>query len=322
MSMTDPHGRHSWSTLMRRGGILAVAAFAVAALVGCEMPGMATPADPAAELPEVEQAGSVLEIAAVRRGDLGDDCDDDDKLTLCDTDNGSTWPETHDGDTFKVTLKFSEKVLVHPLVMRYGVFRVRNGRITSAWARGGSEVVLNHSGYSRTHAKEWVLKVKPRAGYDVRLFYPERPCTNFRAICTNKRTLANFEDVTEKPLDHRIRIDVPWEDPDPPVKQDPPSKLPGAVRNVRLDGTSGGGLLRWRAPATHGGAFITEYRIYRGGCESRHPHKVIRHPDDFWQHGGNNGFYSTYIGFGGPAGVRAVNRYGPGPCEDTDDDDE
>ena len=198
MSMTDPHGRHSWSTLMRRGGILAVAALAMAALVGCEMPGMATPADPAAELPEVEQAGSVLEIAAVRRGDLGDDCDDDDKLTLCDTDNGSTWPESHDGDTFTVTLKFSEEVLVHPLVMRYGVFRVRNGRITSAWARGGSEVpCYTILATQESHADEWVLKVKPRAGYDVRLFYPERPCTNFRAICTGKRTLLITDAKTE-----------------------------------------------------------------------------------------------------------------------------
>ena len=316
MSMTDPHGRHSRSTLMRRGGILAVAALAMAALVGCEMPGMATPADPAAELPEVEQAGSVLEIAAVRSGDLGDDCDNNNKLTLCDTDNGSTWPESHGGDTFTVKLKFSEEILVHPLVMRYGVFRVRNGRITSAWARGGSELVLNNSGYSRTHAKEWVLKVKPRAGYDVRLFYPERPCTNFRAICTSKKTPL-ISNAKPKRLDHRIRIDVPWEDPDAPVvAPDPPSKLPGAVRDLNKRS----GSVRWRAPATHGGAFITEYQIYRSGCESIHPHKVLRHPDDFWQHGGHSGFYGTTIGFHGPVGVRAVNRYGAGPCEDTTPD--
>ena len=191
--MTDPHGRHSWSTLMRRGGIPAVAALAVAALVGCEMPGMATPADPAAELPEVEQAGSVLEIAAVRRGDLGDDCDNNNKLTLCDTDNGSTWPESHGGDTFTVKLKFSEEILVHPLVMRYSVFRVRNGRITSARAVDGAEVPVYVDGYERVRADEWVLKVRPRAGYDVRLFYPERPCTNRRAICTGKRTLTDTD---------------------------------------------------------------------------------------------------------------------------------
>ena len=280
---------------------------------------MATPADPAAELPEVEQAGSVLEIAAVRRGDLGDDCDADDELTLCDTDNGSTWPETHDGDTFTVTLKFSEdspgSSARHEVWRLPGAERPDHERVGTSVAQKWRHTLVAVA-TTRVKADEWVLKVEPRAGYDVRLFYPERPCTNFRAICTGKRTLYNT-DFKPKALDHRIRIDVPWEDPDPPVKQDPPSKLPGAVRNVRLDGTSGGGLLRWRAPATHGGAFITEYRIYRGGCESRHPHKVIRHPDDFWQHGGNNGFYGTYIGFGGPAGVRAVNRYGAGPCEDT-----
>ena len=316
MSMTDPHGRHSRSTLMRRGGILAVAALAMAALVGCEMPGMATPADPAAELPEVEQAGSVLEIAAVRSGDLGDDCDNNNKLTLCDTDNGSTWPESHGGDTFTVKLKFSKEILVHPLVMRYSVFRVRNGRITSARAVDGTEVPVYLDGYKRVRADEWVLKVRPRAGYDVRLFYPERPCTNRRAICTGKRTLTDT-DYRPKRLDHRIRIDVPWENPDAPVvAPDPPSKLPGAVRDLNKRS----GSVRWRAPETHGGAFITEYRIYRGGCESIHPHKVLRHPDDFWQHGGHRGFYGTTIGFGGPVGVRAVNRYGAGPCEDTTPD--
>ena len=141
MSMTDPHGRHSSSTLMRRGGILAVAALAVAALVGCEMPGMATPADPAAELPEVEQAGSVLEIAAVRRGDLGDDCDDGDKLTLCDTDNGSSWPETHGGDEFTVTLKFSEdspgSSARHEVWRLPGAERPDHEREGTGWLSGG-----------------------------------------------------------------------------------------------------------------------------------------------------------------------------------------
>ena len=318
MSMTDPHGQHSWSTLMRRGGILAVAALAVVALVGCEMPGMPTSADPAAELPEVEQAGSVLEIAAVRRGDLGDGCDDDDKLTLCDTDNGSSWPETHGGNEFTVTLKFSEEILVHPLVMKYAVFRVRNGRITRAWARGGSEkeVYPGSGGYTRVKADEWVLKVSPRAGYDVRLFYPERRCTTFRAICTGKRTLYDTS-FRPKALDHRIRIDVPWEDPDPPADPpDPPSKLPGAVRNLarRI------GFVWWRAPETHGGAFITEYRIYRD-CDSVFVDKVLRHPDDFWQHGGHNGSYSTTVAFRGSVGVRAVNRYGAGPCEEATEPD-
>ena len=79
--------------------------------------------------------------------------------------------------------------------------------------------------------------------------------------------------------------------------------------------------MRWQAPETHGGAFITEYQIYRGGCESTHPHKVLRHPDDFWQHGGHSGFYGTYIGFRGPVGVRAVNRYGAGPCEEATEPD-
>ena len=106
------------------------------------------------ELPEVEQAGSVLEIAAVRSGDLGDDCDNNNKLTLCDTDNGSTWPESHGGDTFTVKLKFSEEILVHPLVMRYSVFRVRNGRITSARAVDGTEVPVYLDGYKRVRADE------------------------------------------------------------------------------------------------------------------------------------------------------------------------
>ena len=317
MSMTDLNGRHRLSTLMRTGGVLAVAALLVAAMVavaGCEQPGLDRPADPAADMSEVEQAGRELAAATVRRGDLGDDCDNNNKLTLCDTDNGSTWPESHGGDTFTVKLKFSKTVLVHPLVMRYSVFRVRNGRITSARAVGGDEVQLTVN-QSRVLAKEWVLKVEPRAGHDVRLYYPRRNCTDRRAICTDKRRLTDTE-IKPKRLDHRIRIDVPWEDPDPPVVvvQDPPSKRPGAVRNLRRSI----GDVRWRAPATHGGAFITEYRIYRGGCESTHPHKVLRHPDDFWQHGGHNGFYGTYIGFRGSAGVRAVNRYGAGECEDTD----
>ena len=248
-----------------------------------------------------------------RTGDVGDDCDNDDKLTLCDTDNGSSWPESYDADdkSFTVTLKFSQKVLVHPLTMRYSVFRVTNGRITRARPVGGEDVVLTSGGFSRVHADTWKLKVDPREGHDVKLFYPERRCSNRRAICTNKRTLLN-SDVKVRPLSHRIKIVIPWEKPESTsTPSTPQSRTPGPVRDVKV----GTALASWQAPESHGRAFITEYRVFAGSCDG-YQVRTLTHPDDFWQHGGHNGRYNVRL----PTlhitnvGVQAVNKYGAGPC--------
>ena len=305
MTMTDLNGRHRWPTLMRRGGTLAVAALAVAALVGCEQPGMERPADPPAEMSL--RAASTAES----RSDVGDACDDSSMLTLCNTDNGSSWPETHDGSKFTVTLKFNKDVLVHPLVMRDAVFSVRNGRITSARPVGGISVQISYGHmrrYSSVQADQWVLTVEPRQGHNVQLFYPVRECTNWRALCTDKKRLSD-DRINPKPLAHRIRIKVPREEPTPPPPVDPAANLPGAVRNVRAYKYHVG----WQAPASHGGALITEYRIFAGGCDG-FTAKVLLHPDDFWQHGGHDGYYHTAKGWRGEAGVQAVNSYGAGPC--------
>ena len=249
-----------------------------------------------------------------RTGDVGDDCDDDDKLTLCDTDNGSSWPESYDADDnrFTVTLQFSQKVLLHPLVMRDSVFRVTNGDIVRARPVGGTEVVLTAGGWSRIHAKEWRLTVDPRAGYDVKLFYPERRCSNRRAICTNKKTLENFGDFKVRPLSHRIKIVIPWEKPESTsTPSTPQSRTPGAVRDVKVYN----GLASWQAPESHGRAFITEYRVFARSCDG-YQVRTLTHPDDFWQHGGHNGRYNVRL----PTlhitnvGVQAVNKYGAGTC--------
>ena len=303
--------------------VCAAAALAVA-LFACQ-----TPAPTAPEVaPEVAVApGPLAEVPfdapqSIFNTDLGDSCNDGSKLTLCDTDNGSSWPDSHDDGDFTITLEFNKKVLIHPrtLLGRHGIFRVTNGTITEARAIGDVTSVELWIGFSQPRSKKWELIVSPREGYDVKLFYPKRSCSHRKVICTDKWTLQNqgkppHNPIVEIPLDHRIRIVIPWKEMSAVV--DPPTeevikvpKVPGPVRDIRIYGRTVG----WQAPATHGKSLITEYRIFSGDCNG-YRIKTLRHPRDFTRHVGHDGRYWTHLGIRpSSVGVSAVNSSGAGPC--------
>ena len=249
--------------------------------------------------------------------DAGAACDNSSKLTLCDTDNGSSWPEsyTDEDSTFTVTLKFSRKAMLAPHAINR-IFRVTNGRIVHVRTRGDSSSVTLWTGHSRQRAKIWELTVRPtRLQRNVKLFYPKRGCKELLVICTNRKTPQNNDkDNVYQALDHRIRIVIPWEKIE--IKQAPttkPSKLPGAVRDVSL----GSYIVRWTAPSTHGASFITEYRVFNRSCDG-YRLKTLHHPDDFWQHGGSDRRLSVRLGIRPQSvGVQAVNSYGSGECTES-----
>ena len=295
-----------WSS----SGFVAAAILMAVALVGCEQHlGLERPDIEASDL-DVSMSRS-LAVAAAQRG--GNTCStENNEVELCSTDAGTAYPDTHDGSKFKVTLKFSEAVTMHRRSVP-GILSVRHGVIRNVVAVNARQIPLPyqrpgaHPAWANTQSTdEWEFWVHPAPNRpSVTLSIRTRACDHRRAICSTA-TYEKPKNVDHhKPLKASLTIKVMYEDPDPPPNTDPP----GAVRDVRAYGAHAG----WQAPATHGGALIIEYRLLAGGCDG-FVGKTLRHPEDFWQHGGHDGRYNTYKRWRGAVGVQAVNRYGAGTC--------
>ena len=199
-----------------------------------------------------------------------------------------------------------------------GIVRVRYGRVTNVNAINASTVAgptVHRPGgdgsppWLASHSTDqWELTVSPAPNRPkVTLTISKHECNRSGAICstaTYKQQRVRYH----KPLTESTRITVLYEDPDPDPPAPPPGP-PGPVRAVRSYGNHAG----WQAPASHGGALITAYRLFAGGCDGFHA-RTLRHPDDFWHHVGHDGRYHVSKGWRGAVGVQAVNEHGAGPC--------
>ena len=276
------------------------------AMLGCMQPGMDRPAD---------AADTEIERAEATRG--GSSCTtNNNEVELCSTAAGSSYPDEHDGTKFPVTLEFSEAVTMHARSVP-GIVSIRYGAIRNVVAVDASLVYLaDHRPGDQDWAASqstttWQFWVHPAPNHSrVVLIIRNHSCDHRNAICSTLRYRVG-KNRYHKPLKATTKIEVFYEDPNP---QAPNTDPPGPVRNVRAYGNHAG----WQAPAAfdHGGAFITEYRILAGGCDGL-VGKTLRHPDDFWMHGGHDGYYHISKGWRGAVGVQAVNEHGAGPCVDS-----
>ena len=163
-------------------------------------------------------------------------------------------PATHDGNAFSVRFRFSDKLLTPYKEFRDHAVAVTGGALTQARRLDG-------------RSDRWEIDVTPDSYADVRLVLAaNRRCTVPGAICTsNGRRLSS-------PLEHTVE--------GPPSSPGsgggggggfggggggPRTSAPGAPRNLTAVVGNGEVVLTWEAPASDGGAAITdyEYRIDR-----------------------------------------------------------
>ena len=163
-------------------------------------------------------------------------------------------PATHDGNAFSVRFRFSDKLLTPYKEFRDHAVAVTGGALTDARRLDG-------------RSDRWEIDVTPDSYADVRLVLAaNRRCTVPGAICTsNGRRLSS-------PLEHTVE--------GPPSSPGsgggggggfggggggPRTSAPGAPRNLTAVVGNGEVVLTWEAPASDGGAAITdyEYRIDR-----------------------------------------------------------
>ena len=212
-------------------------------------------------------------------------------------------PATHDGNAFSVRLRFSENLLIFYEEFRDHAVAVTGGAVTGARRVDGRN-------------DQWEIDVTPDSNANVRLVLAaNRPCTVPGAICTNngRRLSTPLEHTVEGPGGPPPPPPPPSPPPDPPPPQPPGgggggggaprTSAPGAPRNLTAVGGNGEAVLTWDAPASDGGAAITdyEYRINR-----RNPWISIGSTDTTHTVTGLvNGTEYTFQ-------VRAVNRVGKG----------
>ena len=160
-------------------------------------------------------------------------------------------PATHDGNAFSVRVRFSERLSIGYEEFRYHALEVTGGRVTDADRLNGL-------------SSRWRIRVTPDSDADVRLsLAAKRPCTIPYAICTaDGRQLST-------PVEHTVKGPPP-----PPPRGGgggsggggaPRTSAPGAPRNLTAAGGDGQAVLTWDAPASDGGAEITDYEYRING---------------------------------------------------------